>query len=68
MTTKKVEYRNCPACKQELKGWRVEREIRGRLCEHIEYNHKNPDYRHVTPFKFPLKCYNKKRGRPNSYK
>jgi len=60
---KAEEYWKCPNCGQMLKAWDVEREIRGRLCKYIEYDHKNPKYRHVTPFG-TFKCYNKKRRVP----
>ena len=66
MSSAKVEeYSKCPMCGQMLKGWKEKRKLPTREKEVIVtvYDHKNPKYKHVTPFG-TFKCYNKKRRVP----
>ena len=58
--------KKCMVCGQELNAYLEKRYIK-RIDKTVEatiYDHKNPDYKHVTPFRFPLKCYNRKRKEP----
>ena len=66
--SKILKYRKCDFCNQELKAWNETRpDARGKLFDSIVYNHKNPNYSHVTPFN-TMKCYNKKDSRHNRHK
>jgi len=64
--TKISRFRKCDFCNQELKAYKVLDKIRhgkhkGKLVEGYQYNHKNSNYKHVTPFG-TFKCYNKRKA------